>query len=344
MPRTELDLWNVALALVGDFAITPEAAKTVASATAANPIVCTSTAHGFVSGQLVLHYGFSQLTQVNGRVFEVNVLTANTYQLVGEDGSSGVAESTGGSARRLPTAKHVAQCFLQWPFARDRILRLHPWNCAEKLHRLARLQAAKTITGITQANPAVVTSAAHGYSNGDLALIERVNGMVEVNGRYHAVSNATANTYELSGEDSTLYAAYTSGGTARKALAPLRPDFGYAYRYDLPSDYLREIEAPDTHAPWKVVGSEVHSDDGPVVPMRYIYRVTDPARFDALLAQLLAAQLALDIAERLVSPSDAKWSKLQRAWKTAHDDARGVDGQEASVNEPAPSPWEEARL
>ena len=41
----------------------------------------------------------------------------------------------------------------------------------------------KTITGITQANPGVITSNSHGYSNGDEVFIDSIVGMTELNSR-----------------------------------------------------------------------------------------------------------------------------------------------------------------
>ena len=80
-------------------------------------------------------------------------------------------------------------------------------------------ETAKTITNISQANPAVVTSTAHGYTNGDHVIISSVTGMVEVNGKTFKVANATANTFELqdvdgNNIDSSSYTAYASGGSA----------------------------------------------------------------------------------------------------------------------------------
>lgn len=75
---------------------------------------------------------------------------------------------------------------------------------------------AQNITGITQANPAVVTySGADTYANGDRIVITGVAGMTQVNNREFTVANvnAGANTFELSGVNSTGYGAYTSGGT-----------------------------------------------------------------------------------------------------------------------------------
>ena len=72
----------------------------------------------------------------------------------------------------------------------------------------------KTITGITQANPAVVTVSSHGYSNGDDVWINSVVGMTQVNGRRFRIANVTTNTFELQGVNSTGYTAYASAGTA----------------------------------------------------------------------------------------------------------------------------------
>jgi hypothetical protein len=83
----------------------------------------------------------------------------------------------------------------------------------------AKDHTATTITNITKANPGVVTSTAHGLSNGDTVRITGVVGMTEVNGRVFTVANATANTFELSGIDTSGYTTRTSGGTINKVNA-----------------------------------------------------------------------------------------------------------------------------
>jgi len=79
----------------------------------------------------------------------------------------------------------------------------------------------KTITGITQANPAVVTASSHGYSNGDEVIITAVNGMTQINGKRYKVANKTTNTFQVTDLDgnninSTSFTAYASGGDANK--------------------------------------------------------------------------------------------------------------------------------
>jgi len=84
-------------------------------------------------------------------------------------------------------------------------------------------EANKTITAITKANPAVVTSNSHGYSNGDHVWINSVGGMTRLNGRRFVVAGVTTNTFQLQGENSTSYDSYTSGGTAAKVYEIATP-------------------------------------------------------------------------------------------------------------------------
>jgi Flp pilus assembly protein TadG len=81
----------------------------------------------------------------------------------------------------------------------------------------------KAITAATKANPAVITSAGHGFVTGDKIWIHSVVGMTSLNNKPYIVGTTTANTFQLknynnNNVDSTGYSAYTSGGTIRKCL------------------------------------------------------------------------------------------------------------------------------
>lgn len=78
-------------------------------------------------------------------------------------------------------------------------------------------------TAITQANPAVVTMAGHGFSNGDKVYVTGVGGMAELNNREFSVANAAANTFELSGVNSAAYGAFTTGGLVKKIVQIVTP-------------------------------------------------------------------------------------------------------------------------
>jgi hypothetical protein len=76
------------------------------------------------------------------------------------------------------------------------------------------LAATKTITAITKASPGVVSSTAHGYSNGDYVLLS-IQGMYQLNYRVMRVSAVATDSFSLEGEDTTNYATFVSG-TAQK--------------------------------------------------------------------------------------------------------------------------------
>ena len=86
-------------------------------------------------------------------------------------------------------------------------------------------QNAVAITGITQANPGVVTTgAAHGLSNGDRVKITGVVGMVTVNDKIFTVANVGGGgtTFELTDDEGVNvntggFGAWVSDGTTQKA-------------------------------------------------------------------------------------------------------------------------------
>ncbi len=91
------------------------------------------------------------------------------------------------------------------------------------------LATAQVISGITKANPAVVTYVgADTYANGDRVYISGVVGMVEVNGLEFIVAgvNTGANTFQLSGINSTGYTTYVSDGTVEEVS---RASAAYVY-------------------------------------------------------------------------------------------------------------------
>lgn len=70
-------------------------------------------------------------------------------------------------------------------------------------------QISKAVTDATNASPIVITSAGHGFSDGDSVTISGVLGNNAANGT-HTVANKTADTFELSGVAGD--GAYVSGG------------------------------------------------------------------------------------------------------------------------------------
>lgn len=69
------------------------------------------------------------------------------------------------------------------------------------------------ITGITKANPPVVTSVAHGLTDGDVVQLADIVGMTELNDDIYVVEVLTSSTFSLPGVKATGYGTYASGGT-----------------------------------------------------------------------------------------------------------------------------------
>lgn len=95
------------------------------------------------------------------------------------------------------------------------------------------LGASKTITGITLADPGVVSSTAHGIANGEYARFTITGGMPQLNDRVIRGANVAADTLELEGLDTTSYDAFTAGtlneitfGTTFSSLMEASPGGG----------------------------------------------------------------------------------------------------------------------
>ena len=73
------------------------------------------------------------------------------------------------------------------------------------------LATAQTITAITLAAPAVVSVAAHGYTNGDFVWLKNIQGMPELSNRLFRVANSTTGTFELEGSDTSALQPFVSG-------------------------------------------------------------------------------------------------------------------------------------
>ena len=80
--------------------------------------------------------------------------------------------------------------------------------------------AAKTITDLTNADPAVATAVAHGYSDGNTVLVE--SGWSEANNSVFEVDQITADTFKLQGLDTSntsIFPAGTGIGSAQLVSA-----------------------------------------------------------------------------------------------------------------------------
>jgi hypothetical protein len=77
--------------------------------------------------------------------------------------------------------------------------------------------SSKTISAATNANPCVMTSAGHGFSDGDYIVL--TSGWTRLDGRTFRIDNVTTDTFELEGidtSDTDVYAAGSGIGSCKK--------------------------------------------------------------------------------------------------------------------------------
>jgi hypothetical protein len=217
-----------------------ESNTTITGATAANPVVITDTAHGYSNGDEVYISSIVGMTELNGKYYLVANKNANDFEITDVDGtnidgSAFTAYSSGGTAGKI---FEVATPYLETEiFDIDVDQNADTLTVTHQKHNIRNITRtdhaawtvatesrtndpfpSQTITGITQANPGVVTSTAHGFSDGDTVTIQDVVGMTEVNGNSYVVANKAANTFELNDSaganvDTSGFTAYSSAGT-----------------------------------------------------------------------------------------------------------------------------------
>lgn len=139
----------------------------------------------------------------------------------------------------------------------------------------------KTISAITLANPGVVSSTAHGYSDGDYVRFNISGGMPQLNGRVIRVSAKTTDAWTLEGLSTSSYDAFTEGvankltfGTAFDSLMGISPAGG-----------------EQQYANYRLI----HGNDEQQIPtFRANQRYTFKSLWDPANAALIAAEAAAD--------------------------------------------------
>jgi hypothetical protein len=194
--------------------------------------VLTSAAHGWTTGwRLVAMDTAAGVT--NGSFYYVRVIDADTFTLhptkadaAANTNTVNITASIAGSSpqlrlRRIGSAVvriEEAECasgVYQTPYTCG-------WDAVSPIGDTTGTVA--TVSGITQANPAVVTtSAAHNFVEGQEVRLSGIGGMTEIIGGCYIATNITSTTFEVQVMDadgaaqnvnSTGYTAFTSGGSA----------------------------------------------------------------------------------------------------------------------------------
>jgi len=201
---------------------------------------------------------------------------------------------------------HAAKINNVYDPMRRALLSEHPWPFATRVEALGRvIDSSQNIEGVTQANPAVVTETAHGFTTGDIVSLSGIVGMTNLNGRIFTITVLTADTFELDDEDSTGYDAWVSGGVVG-VVSAVEDKYDFTNSFVLPSDYLRpvaineeEVDTLDPLIEYEIISNGtvkyLYSDADPV-DLKYIWDCSDTTLFDDVFVELFTLKLCAHLA------------------------------------------------
>jgi hypothetical protein len=191
--------------------------------------------------------------------------------------------------------------------------------------------------------------------------------------RINALTDQSKNARELNAifefyRESELR-AHNWGFAIRRVKLPAlveTPPFGYNRYYQLPPDFLKLIQAGDRSPGVSLTNYRIFSEQeyaiegdriawGPLgstgasttpglpLPIRYIARITDPTKFDALFVTAFAARLGMEVCEQITGSSD-KDTKAAAAYDRALSDALKSNAIEKPPSPLPDSSWIMTRL
>lgn len=229
----------------------------ITAVTQANPGVVTVTGHGWTTGDRVTIQNVGGMVELNGFLYEIEVLTANTISLKFLDGSvvdttSYTAYTSGGSAVRAERPRFYA------------VTAVGADTEEESLR--ATIGRTLSITNITQADPCVVTvGAGHGFESLDDIEINGVVGMTELNDNRFEIVFIDGTSFSLrrldgTPVDSTAFTAYVSGGTVNglqaRAAASADADWNNSLSWDeVPGAASYNVYATDNFGTYGFIGT-----------------------------------------------------------------------------------------
>ena len=151
--------------------------------------------------------------------------------------------------------------------------------------------------------------------------------MTEVNNRVFEVTYDDADNFFLTDIDSSVFTAWTSGGTCYRM--EVDPKYVNGYTYDLPVDYLKAIGLSDETQSFEILGTGNNrrlcttKKDAVLVYISNETTTTNLSnRFISAMAFRLAAELAIPLAKKGTSQKEMLGMYDYIVGKTSRADAR----------------------
>ncbi len=139
---------------------------------------------------------------------------------------------------------------------------------------------------------------------------------------------------------------------ARKTLSQdtVTPDFEWNFQYFLPNDFMLmrsifEDKFSDSNFQNYALEDDLLLTNDEEMEIRYVKKVTDPAKFDPLFVEVLILQLALKLIGPLAGGAARLQKTLQEELKAIMPSVLAIDGQETNTAGRAESStWNDARF
>ena len=163
---------------------------------------------------------------------------------------------------------------------------------AAELRGAMTANTSRAITGITRANPGVVTSNNHGFANDSYVYITGVNGMTQINNLAFQVKNRTTNTFQLrpvtnpggSNLNTSGYSAYTNGGSA---IVPSTTAGAQYFRFSNASGTTQQRVHVMSTCVTERVGANAYTDVTPAGAATYLGRHYPPLSTPCVASEIV---------------------------------------------------------
>lgn len=148
--------------------------------------------------------------------------------------------------------------------------------------------------------------------------------------------------------DRELRAAMWNFSVKRTTLAAhaTAPDFTYSYAFPLPVDALRVILPARLGLDWKIENHEgspaILTNDGTSLELKYVAKITDPTKFDALFVEMLACKIAWHLCE-VITQSNTKKQAVNQEYLELKREAKRINAFERTPEEEPQDSWIAAR-
>ncbi len=158
--------------------------------------------------------------------------------------------------------------------------------------------------------------------------------------------NAQACELVFAAERDALLASYPWKFAKKRKELPLdgsTPEFGFAYAYSLPPDFMEILPPTEPDRPYEIEGGLLLSDEAEL-SVRYIARITDANAMTPWFREALAHKLAIEIALKVAKDGVRKKSALEATYPAALAEAKRADARNSYPKRRNAGSWVRSRF